>query len=563
MALGRRRRRPGADRLGARAAALRHAPVAAGHARRLPARRSRWRAPPARAIVLDIDYRPVLWGLTAPGLGEQRYVASERGQRGAAAHRRRLRPLVGTEEEIRIAGGSRRHPARRCAGCASSTAATLVVKRGPMGCIVFAGAIPDDIEARRRRPRLSGRGVQRPRRRRRLHGRLPARLAARRAARRLLRLRQRLRRAGRLAPRLRAGDAELDRAAALPRPRLAASARSAATPTLEHLHRATTRLRRLAGARGARLRPPHPARGARRRARRRRRARASPASRRCSPTARGAAPRRAPRRQRRGFGVIVDDRYGEDVLPTLTGSGGWIARPVEQPGSRPLAFEAGADVALALRAWPTEHVAKCLVSYHPDDDRPSCARRSSRGCSALQRGLHRHRPRAAGRGDPAARGGELGADTLARALGRRSTPPACAPTGGSCRRPSSDARMGADRRRDRAPRSALPRRPPARPRGERGRRWRRSFATAAPHALLQGLRRRPLDLRRRGGGLVRRQRERRGGRRRRRRALRAAGRRSGAGPAAPPRGAVAATSSRNRRTPHERHCRGSASSASA
>ena len=27
-------------------------------------------------VVLDIDYRPVLWGLTSPGLGEQRYVPS-------------------------------------------------------------------------------------------------------------------------------------------------------------------------------------------------------------------------------------------------------------------------------------------------------------------------------------------------------------------------------------------------------------------------------------------------------------------------------------------------------
>jgi 5-dehydro-2-deoxygluconokinase len=69
-----------------------------------------------------------------------------------------------------------------------------------------------------------------------------------------------------------------------------------------------------------------------------------------------------------GFGVIVDDRYGEDVLPMLTGGAGWIARPVEQPGSRPLAFEGGADVALTLREWPTEHVAKCLVLFHPDDD---------------------------------------------------------------------------------------------------------------------------------------------------------------------------------------------------
>jgi 5-dehydro-2-deoxygluconokinase len=67
------------------------------------------------------------------------------------------------------------------------------------------------------------------------------------------------------------------------------------------------------------------------------------------------------------FGAILDDRYGEDTLPTLTGNGWWIARPVELPGSRPLAFEAGPELALALRAWPTEHVAKCLVSYHPDD----------------------------------------------------------------------------------------------------------------------------------------------------------------------------------------------------
>jgi sugar/nucleoside kinase (ribokinase family) len=27
-------------------------------------------------VVLDIDYRPVLWGLTSPGMGEQRFVPS-------------------------------------------------------------------------------------------------------------------------------------------------------------------------------------------------------------------------------------------------------------------------------------------------------------------------------------------------------------------------------------------------------------------------------------------------------------------------------------------------------
>jgi 5-dehydro-2-deoxygluconokinase len=41
---------------------------------------------------------------------------------------------------------------------------------------------------------------------------------------------------------------------------------------------------------------------------------------------------------------------------------------VELPGSRPLAFEAGANIGLALRSWPQEHVVKCLVSYHPDDE---------------------------------------------------------------------------------------------------------------------------------------------------------------------------------------------------
>src|SRR6185503_6440302 len=41
--------------------------------------------------------------------------------------------------------------------------------------------------------------------------------------------------------------------------------------------------------------------------------------------------------------------------------------PVEEPGSVPLEFEAGDNVGLAMRAWPAEHVAKCLVHFHPDD----------------------------------------------------------------------------------------------------------------------------------------------------------------------------------------------------
>jgi 5-dehydro-2-deoxygluconokinase len=42
-------------------------------------------------VVLDIDYRPVLWGLTGRGLGEQRFVASANVYRGRVPHRRRHR----------------------------------------------------------------------------------------------------------------------------------------------------------------------------------------------------------------------------------------------------------------------------------------------------------------------------------------------------------------------------------------------------------------------------------------------------------------------------------------
>jgi 5-dehydro-2-deoxygluconokinase len=71
---------------------------------------------------------------------------------------------------------------------------------------------------------------------------------------------------------------------------------------------------------------------------------------------------------RAGAGIILDGRFGAEVLPAMTGKGWWIACPVELPGSRPLEFEAGCELALGMRSWPAEHVAKCLVSYHPRDE---------------------------------------------------------------------------------------------------------------------------------------------------------------------------------------------------
>ena len=91
-------------------------------------------------VVLDIDYRPVLWGLTGHGLGEERFVASDE----VTAHLQRILPecdlVVGTEEEIHIAGGSTDTMAAIRAVRAAAPGALIVVKRGPMGCTAFPGA---------------------------------------------------------------------------------------------------------------------------------------------------------------------------------------------------------------------------------------------------------------------------------------------------------------------------------------------------------------------------------------------------------------------------------------
>jgi 5-dehydro-2-deoxygluconokinase len=70
---------------------------------------------------------------------------------------------------------------------------------------------------------------------------------------------------------------------------------------------------------------------------------------------------------RHGYGILCDRRLGERALHAAAGSGLWIGRPVELPGSRPLQLEIGADFGSALAEWPREHVVKVLVFCHPDD----------------------------------------------------------------------------------------------------------------------------------------------------------------------------------------------------
>ncbi|STS87954.1 5-keto-2-deoxygluconokinase [Klebsiella variicola] len=91
---------------------------------------------------LDIDYRPVLWGLTSLGDGETRFIESGpvTSQLQEVLHLFDL--VVGTEEEFHIAGGST-DTLTALKNLRNATKATLVCKRGPMGCVVLEGDIPD------------------------------------------------------------------------------------------------------------------------------------------------------------------------------------------------------------------------------------------------------------------------------------------------------------------------------------------------------------------------------------------------------------------------------------
>ncbi|MBB4092183.1 5-dehydro-2-deoxygluconokinase [Ochrobactrum pecoris] len=69
-----------------------------------------------------------------------------------------------------------------------------------------------------------------------------------------------------------------------------------------------------------------------------------------------------------GYGILCDGRLGRDALYRAAGTGLWIGRPTEWPGSRPLKLEPelGPDCG-GLVEWPVENVVKLLCFYHPED----------------------------------------------------------------------------------------------------------------------------------------------------------------------------------------------------
>jgi 5-dehydro-2-deoxygluconokinase len=309
-------------------------------------------------VILDIDYRPVLWGLARPGDGAERATPSQDAAVRIGAMLPQCDLVVGTEEEFLVAGGAS-DAITALRKVRAQTAALLVVKLGARGCVAFEGPIPATLDGGLRaggfpvevfnalgagdafmagflRGWLRGDPLVRCCRYANAcgalvvsrHGCAPAMPSAAELTHFLER--------GASTPRLRDD-------AALAHLHRASTRRNVPTPLLVLAFDHRSQLEAIAAARGA-----APARIADFKAL------VADAFVRVS-------------EGRPGAGVILDDRYGEAILPRLTASGFWVARPVELPGSIPLEFEAGENVGLRLRAWPSEHVVKCLVFFHPDD----------------------------------------------------------------------------------------------------------------------------------------------------------------------------------------------------
>ncbi|MES2844479.1 MAG: 5-dehydro-2-deoxygluconokinase [Pseudomonadota bacterium] len=305
---------------------------------------------------LDIDYRPNLWGLAGHGLGESRFIesASVTAKLQATLHMFDL--IVGTEEEFHIAGGTTDTIAALRAVRAVSNA-TLVCKRGPMGAAAFAGAIPDTLDQGESGPGFpievfnvlgAGDGFMSGLIKGWLDGEgWPVTLTYANACGAFAVSRHGCTPAY---PSWEELQFFLKRGVQIPALRKDAALEQVHWATNRHKDWSTMRvfafdhrmqLESMAGATPARI-------GAFKEL--------------CLKAALTVADGQP------GHGILCDSRLGRDALYAAAGTGLWIGRPVEWPGSRPLTLEPeiGPDFG-GLSEWPLDHVVKVLAFYHPDD----------------------------------------------------------------------------------------------------------------------------------------------------------------------------------------------------
>ena len=310
-------------------------------------------------VVLDIDYRPNLWGLAGHAAGDSRYIASDAVSSQMRTVLADCDLIVGTEEEVLIASGeSDVLPALKAIRALS--AATIVLKRGPMGCIVYDGPIPDDLECG-----IVGTGFPIE-----VYNVLGAGDAFMSGFLRGWLGGEDLRTAATFANA--SGAFAVSRLLCSPEiptfEELQLFLRNGSREhalrkdeALNHVHWATTRRRNIpvlmALAIDHRLQLEEIA------------------IRVGAPIARVAAFKllavKAAARVaagRDGYGMLLDEKFGRDAMFEFARHPfTWLGRPVERPGSRPLRFEFGHDIGSQLVDWPVDHCVKCLCFYHPDD----------------------------------------------------------------------------------------------------------------------------------------------------------------------------------------------------
>lgn len=87
-------------------------------------------------VIIDLDYRPVLWGLTERGNGELRYKTSNKVSEHYQAILPKCDLIIGTEEEFLIAGANDSLNVA-LANIRKLLLVPLVVKKGKEGCQVY------------------------------------------------------------------------------------------------------------------------------------------------------------------------------------------------------------------------------------------------------------------------------------------------------------------------------------------------------------------------------------------------------------------------------------------
>ncbi len=308
---------------------------------------------------LDIDYRPNLWGLAGHGAGESRYIESRAVTTKLQATLHLFDLIVGTEEEFHIAGGTT-DTVEALKAVRRVSDAALVCKRGAMGAVVFEGAIPDSLDEGQAGQGFpievfnvlgAGDGFMSGLLKGWLTGEdWPTSLKFANAC----------------------GAFAVSRHGCTPaypsweelQYFFKTGIRNKALrkdEALEQVHWSTNRkgdwseMRVFAFDHRMQLEAMADEAGVPRE-------RIGAFKALCLKAALDVADGAS------GYGILCDSRLGRDALYAASGSGLWIGRPVEWPGSRPLVLEPeiGPDFG-GLVEWPLEDVVKVLCFYHPDD----------------------------------------------------------------------------------------------------------------------------------------------------------------------------------------------------